>query len=131
MGESMSQREALQRDSGISLLLLQMIETECFKELNVFGPNGTLSPDLNRSQPPEPPKKGLFHRLFRRQVREPPGQPGLSSGTSAHFHTPELQNECPLPAWLGSLELLVCPKSQHPCRQKGQGPTSALLAQES
>eukprot|EP00073_Rattus_norvegicus_P043140 XP_017445121.1 PREDICTED: G protein-coupled receptor kinase 5 isoform X2 [Rattus norvegicus] len=45
----------------------EMIETECFKELNVFGPNGTLSPDLNRSQPPEPPKKGLFHRLFRRQ----------------------------------------------------------------
>uniref|UniRef100_A0A8C6GJ79 Uncharacterized protein n=1 Tax=Mus spicilegus TaxID=10103 RepID=A0A8C6GJ79_MUSSI len=44
-----------------------MIETECFKELNVFEPNGTLSPDLNRSQPPEPPKKGLFHRLFRRQ----------------------------------------------------------------
>ncbi|XP_050004663.1 G protein-coupled receptor kinase 5 isoform X4 [Alexandromys fortis] len=45
----------------------EMIETECFKELNVFGPNGTLSPDLNRNQPPEPPKKGLFHRLFRRQ----------------------------------------------------------------
>ncbi|XP_055447530.1 G protein-coupled receptor kinase 5 isoform X2 [Psammomys obesus] len=48
----------------------EMIETECFKELNVFGPNGTLSPDLNRSQLPEPPKKGLFHRLFRRQGRK-------------------------------------------------------------
>lgn len=70
-GENVSQREALQGERGISVLLLQMIETECFKELNVFGPNGTLSPDLNRSQPPEPPKKGLFHRLFRRQVREP------------------------------------------------------------
>uniref|UniRef100_A0A4X1SWX1 G protein-coupled receptor kinase 5 n=1 Tax=Sus scrofa TaxID=9823 RepID=A0A4X1SWX1_PIG len=45
----------------------EMIETECFKELNVFGPNGTLSPDLNRSHPPEPPKKGLLHRLFKRQ----------------------------------------------------------------
>ncbi|XP_072480064.1 G protein-coupled receptor kinase 5 isoform X2 [Notamacropus eugenii] len=45
----------------------EMIETECFKELNVFGPNGTLSPDLNRSYPPEPPKKGLLHRIFKRQ----------------------------------------------------------------
>lgn len=60
-----------------------MIETECFKELNVFGPNGTLSPDLNRSHPPEPPKKGLLQRLFKRQVRPslPPQPccPGLSS----------------------------------------------------
>ncbi|EHB13422.1 G protein-coupled receptor kinase 5 [Heterocephalus glaber] len=45
----------------------EMIETECFKELNVFGPDGSLSSDLNRSQPPEPPKKGLLQRLFRRQ----------------------------------------------------------------
>lgn len=56
----------------------QMIETECFKELNVFGPHGTPSPDLNRSHPPEPPKKGLLHRIFRRQVRDPSG-PGLAS----------------------------------------------------
>lgn len=54
----------------MSLHLLQMIETECFKELNVFGPNGTLPPDLNRSHPPEPPKKGLLQRIFQRQVRE-------------------------------------------------------------
>ncbi|XP_065494719.1 G protein-coupled receptor kinase 5 isoform X1 [Caloenas nicobarica] len=45
----------------------EMIETECFKELNVFGPNGTISPDLNRSYPPEPPKKGLLQRIFKRQ----------------------------------------------------------------
>nr|BAG60525.1 unnamed protein product [Homo sapiens] len=45
----------------------EMIETECFKELNVFGPNGTLPPDLNRNHPPEPPKKGLLQRLFKRQ----------------------------------------------------------------
>ncbi|XP_004428184.1 PREDICTED: G protein-coupled receptor kinase 5 isoform X1 [Ceratotherium simum simum] len=45
----------------------EMIETECFKELNVFGPNGTLSPDLNRGHPPEPPKKGLLQRIFKRQ----------------------------------------------------------------
>uniref|UniRef100_A0A8C3C042 G protein-coupled receptor kinase 5 n=1 Tax=Cairina moschata TaxID=8855 RepID=A0A8C3C042_CAIMO len=47
----------------------EMIETECFKELNVFGPNGTISPDLNKSFPPEPPKKGLLQRIFKRQVR--------------------------------------------------------------
>nr|XP_011715808.1 G protein-coupled receptor kinase 5 isoform X5 [Macaca nemestrina]XP_011715817.1 G protein-coupled receptor kinase 5 isoform X5 [Macaca nemestrina] len=45
----------------------EMIETECFKELNVFGPDGTLSPDLNRNHPPEPPKKGLLQRIFKRQ----------------------------------------------------------------
>uniref|UniRef100_A0A8D0G9G4 G protein-coupled receptor kinase n=1 Tax=Sphenodon punctatus TaxID=8508 RepID=A0A8D0G9G4_SPHPU len=42
-------------------------QNECFKELNVFGPNGTVSPDLNKSYPPEPPKKGLLHRIFKRQ----------------------------------------------------------------
>lgn len=60
-----------------------MIETECFKELNVFGPNGTLSPDLNRSHPPEPPKKGLLQRIFKRQVRDAPtmaGCPGIRPG---------------------------------------------------
>ncbi|XP_064125322.1 G protein-coupled receptor kinase 5 isoform X4 [Loxodonta africana] len=50
----------------------EMIETECFKELNVFEPNGTLLPDVNRSHPPEPhppkpPKKGLLQRIFKRQ----------------------------------------------------------------
>ncbi|KAJ7397372.1 G protein-coupled receptor kinase 5 [Pitangus sulphuratus] len=49
----------------------EMIETECFKELNVFGPNGTISPDLNKSYPPEPPKKGLLQRIFKRQDFEP------------------------------------------------------------
>lgn len=45
----------------------EMIETECFKELNMFGPNGTLPPDLDRGYTPEPPKRGLLHRLFNRQ----------------------------------------------------------------
>lgn len=64
--------------------LLQMIETECFKELNVFGPNGTLSPDLNRSHLPEPPKKGLLQRIFKRQVRDAssvPVCPGIGPRT--------------------------------------------------
>ncbi len=33
-----------------------MIEMECFKELNLFGPNGTRSPDLLGDHPPEPEK---------------------------------------------------------------------------
>ncbi|XP_043940242.1 G protein-coupled receptor kinase 5-like isoform X2 [Protopterus annectens] len=34
----------------------EMIETDCFKDLNVFGPNGTRSPDLDWKQLQEPPK---------------------------------------------------------------------------
>jgi len=32
--------------NGASTFLFQMIETGCFKELNVFGPNLTTTPDL-------------------------------------------------------------------------------------
>nr|XP_033805111.1 G protein-coupled receptor kinase 5-like [Geotrypetes seraphini] len=44
----------------------EMIETECFKDLNIFGPNGIRSPDLDWKQLPEPPKRSLLQRLFRR-----------------------------------------------------------------
>ncbi|KAE8619504.1 hypothetical protein XENTR_v10009818 [Xenopus tropicalis] len=44
----------------------EMIETECYKDLNIFGPNGTRSPDLDWRQLPEPPKRSLLQRLFRR-----------------------------------------------------------------
>uniref|UniRef100_A0A8C8YK66 Uncharacterized protein n=1 Tax=Prolemur simus TaxID=1328070 RepID=A0A8C8YK66_PROSS len=64
-----------------------MVETECFKELNVFGPNGTLSPDLNRSYPPEPPKKGLLQRIFKRQVRNGTG-PVLPGRDNQHVQSP-------------------------------------------
>ncbi|NXL96034.1 GRK5 kinase, partial [Alectura lathami] len=37
----------------------EMIETECFKDLNVFGPNGTRSPDLDWKQLPDPPRRSL------------------------------------------------------------------------
>uniref|UniRef100_A0A670ZG35 G protein-coupled receptor kinase n=1 Tax=Pseudonaja textilis TaxID=8673 RepID=A0A670ZG35_PSETE len=47
----------------------EMIETECFKDLNIFGPNGTRSPDLDWKQLPDPPKRSLLQRLFRRNVR--------------------------------------------------------------
>ncbi|XP_077991922.1 G protein-coupled receptor kinase 5-like [Glandiceps talaboti] len=48
----------------------EMIETECFKELNVFGPNSTPTPDLILDQPPPPPRRGLFSRLFKRRNQE-------------------------------------------------------------
>uniref|UniRef100_A0A3Q3EEI9 G protein-coupled receptor kinase n=1 Tax=Kryptolebias marmoratus TaxID=37003 RepID=A0A3Q3EEI9_KRYMA len=47
----------------------EMIETECFAELNVFYEAGTVSPDLDwRGQPSPTPKQGLLQRLFGRQV---------------------------------------------------------------
>uniref|UniRef100_A0AAQ5X5R7 G protein-coupled receptor kinase n=1 Tax=Amphiprion ocellaris TaxID=80972 RepID=A0AAQ5X5R7_AMPOC len=49
----------------------EMIETECFDELNVFDQDGTVPPDLDwRGQPSPPPKQGLLQRLFGRQVSE-------------------------------------------------------------
>ncbi|XP_030069069.1 G protein-coupled receptor kinase 6 isoform X2 [Microcaecilia unicolor] len=46
----------------------EMIETECFKELNVLTADGSVPPDLDwRGQPPPQPKKGLLQRLFSRQ----------------------------------------------------------------
>uniref|UniRef100_A0A671Q223 G protein-coupled receptor kinase n=1 Tax=Sinocyclocheilus anshuiensis TaxID=1608454 RepID=A0A671Q223_9TELE len=52
----------------------EMIETECFKDLNVFGPRGTRTPDLDRSilihrSPPEYGR--LLNRFFKRLVRSP------------------------------------------------------------
>uniref|UniRef100_A0A667WJA5 G protein-coupled receptor kinase n=1 Tax=Myripristis murdjan TaxID=586833 RepID=A0A667WJA5_9TELE len=44
----------------------EMIETECFSDLNMFGPQGTRPPDLDWNQPPEPPKRSLLDRIFRR-----------------------------------------------------------------
>nr|XP_014345243.1 PREDICTED: G protein-coupled receptor kinase 4 [Latimeria chalumnae] len=46
----------------------EMIETECFKDINVYEADGSLSPDLDASRPNPPPKRGFFHRLFGRQV---------------------------------------------------------------
>lgn len=53
--------------------LIQMIETECFRDLNVFGPHGMRSPDLDWNQPPEPPRRSLLDRIFRRHVSERTG----------------------------------------------------------
>uniref|UniRef100_A0A4W6G6P1 G protein-coupled receptor kinase n=1 Tax=Lates calcarifer TaxID=8187 RepID=A0A4W6G6P1_LATCA len=46
----------------------EMIETECFAELNIFYQDGAVPPDLDwRGQPSPPPKQGLLQRLFGRQ----------------------------------------------------------------
>ncbi|KAG9342495.1 hypothetical protein JZ751_016498 [Albula glossodonta] len=46
----------------------EMIEMECFKEINVFETDGVLCPDLDVNRPNPPPKRGFFYRLFRREV---------------------------------------------------------------
>uniref|UniRef100_A0A8C7LPF9 G protein-coupled receptor kinase n=1 Tax=Oncorhynchus mykiss TaxID=8022 RepID=A0A8C7LPF9_ONCMY len=52
----------------------EMIEMGCFKELNVFGPQGSRPPDLDWTQTPAPlsPKRSLLDRLFRRHVGHTP-----------------------------------------------------------
>uniref|UniRef100_A0A665TFI6 G protein-coupled receptor kinase n=1 Tax=Echeneis naucrates TaxID=173247 RepID=A0A665TFI6_ECHNA len=62
----------------------EMIETECFAELNVFYQDGTVPPDLDwRGQPSPPPKQGLLQRLFGRQV-------GGANHHHHHHHLPPL-----------------------------------------
>ncbi|XP_039285896.1 G protein-coupled receptor kinase 5 [Nilaparvata lugens] len=46
----------------------EMIETECYKELNVYGPNNSRSQDLVLDAVPEPEKKGCFP--FRRKKKQ-------------------------------------------------------------
>ncbi|XP_053195519.1 G protein-coupled receptor kinase 5 [Scomber japonicus] len=50
----------------------EIIETGCFKELNVFGPQGSRPPDLDYSQTPEIPKRSLLQRIFRRHNHPEP-----------------------------------------------------------
>lgn len=53
----------------VCIISSQMIESECFKELNVLNLEGSVPPDLDwRGQPSPPPKQGLLQRLFGRQV---------------------------------------------------------------
>uniref|UniRef100_A0A4W5KH70 G protein-coupled receptor kinase n=1 Tax=Hucho hucho TaxID=62062 RepID=A0A4W5KH70_9TELE len=57
-------------------VLTPSLYTECFSDLNVFGPQGTRPPDLDWNTPPEPPRRSLLDRIFRRHVR-----------THTHQHT--------------------------------------------
>uniref|UniRef100_A0A3Q3N6U3 G protein-coupled receptor kinase n=1 Tax=Labrus bergylta TaxID=56723 RepID=A0A3Q3N6U3_9LABR len=66
----------------------EMIETECFRDLNVFGPQGTRPPDLDWNQPPEPPRRSLLDRIFRRHVSEHKNLNSLThTYTNTHTHT--------------------------------------------
>lgn len=47
----------------------EMMETECFRELNVFGPEHCPTPDLQINAIPEPDKAGCFP--FRRKKKQP------------------------------------------------------------
>ncbi|MEQ2219207.1 G protein-coupled receptor kinase 5, partial [Xenoophorus captivus] len=46
----------------------EMIEMECFKEINIYETDGMLCPDLDVNRPNPPPKRGFFYRLFRREA---------------------------------------------------------------
>nr|XP_014431576.1 G protein-coupled receptor kinase 4 isoform X2 [Pelodiscus sinensis] len=46
----------------------EMIETECFQELNTYETDVALSQDLDMSKDIPKPKRGFFHRLFKRGV---------------------------------------------------------------
>ncbi|KAJ8261110.1 hypothetical protein COCON_G00168330 [Conger conger] len=64
----------------------EMIETECFKEVNVFGPDGTRPPDLDWKNVPEvAPRRSLLDRLFKRQQPEVTTMPysRMSSSTNS------------------------------------------------
>ncbi|XP_040914582.1 G protein-coupled receptor kinase 5 [Toxotes jaculatrix] len=61
----------------------EMIETGCFRELNVFGPAGSRSPDLDWSQAPESPRRSLLDRILRRH------QPADSSDESRQTLVPD------------------------------------------
>ncbi|XP_066549438.1 G protein-coupled receptor kinase 5 [Amia ocellicauda] len=64
----------------------EMIETECFNELNTFGTNGALPTDLDRSYIPEPPKKGILHRFFRRQHHQNNSNSPSNSKANSNHH---------------------------------------------
>uniref|UniRef100_A0A671RUJ3 G protein-coupled receptor kinase n=1 Tax=Sinocyclocheilus anshuiensis TaxID=1608454 RepID=A0A671RUJ3_9TELE len=46
----------------------EMIEMECFKEINVFEMDGALCSDLDVNKPNPAPKRGFFYRLFHREA---------------------------------------------------------------
>lgn len=58
----------------------EMIETECFKELTIFGPNHTPTTDLMFNCPPPNESKGCFP--FR---RKPKRRDIKMSVSNAHF----------------------------------------------
>ncbi|XP_065821419.1 G protein-coupled receptor kinase 5-like isoform X1 [Labrus bergylta] len=64
----------------------EVIETGCFKELNIFGPEGTRSQDLDWSQLPESPKRSLLDRIFRRHHPSDSSDEGRQSLVSSETY---------------------------------------------
>ncbi len=52
----------------VGVPVFQMIEMECFKEINVFEMDGALCSDLDVNKPNPAPKRGFFYRLFHREA---------------------------------------------------------------
>ena len=86
----------------------EMIETECYKELNHFGTNSQRTPDLILDAPPEPEPKGCFP--FRRKKltarmrpvpihvdSTPPPPPSTFAETAAPHHTAGTRNTNAVP----------------------------------
>lgn len=63
----------------------EMIETECFKELNVFGPDNTPTPDLLIDVPPVIESEGCFP--FRRK-KKPRWKPARISTPNSRCYPP-------------------------------------------
>uniref|UniRef100_A0A8K9XMT9 G protein-coupled receptor kinase n=1 Tax=Oncorhynchus mykiss TaxID=8022 RepID=A0A8K9XMT9_ONCMY len=61
----------------------EMIEMECFKEINVYETEGLLCSDLDVNRPNPPPKRGFFYRLFRREASGASSPPALSDCVSS------------------------------------------------
>ena len=87
----------------------EMIETECFKEINVFGPESTLSPDLMMDVPPPVEMKGCFP--FRRK-KKPRWKPVRISTPNARCY-PENQGHSDQTTSLNSKMM----HGSHPCQQ--------------
>lgn len=69
----------------------EMIETECFKELNVYGPNNTPSPDLIIDMPPPAEPSGCFP--FRKKNKNRRMTPDIkSSNSSTHLSSSDEPN---------------------------------------
>ncbi|XP_061559397.1 G protein-coupled receptor kinase 6 isoform X4 [Phycodurus eques] len=94
----------------------EMIEMDCFTELNVFYPDGAVPPDLDwRRQPSPPPKQGLLQRLFGRQVGSVHSRGG-STGTPICVLSCEVSPECRLASLCGAASVSMRRKPQSPLR---------------
>uniref|UniRef100_A0A673GTP2 G protein-coupled receptor kinase n=1 Tax=Sinocyclocheilus rhinocerous TaxID=307959 RepID=A0A673GTP2_9TELE len=69
----------------------EMIEMECFKEINVFEMDGALCSDLDVNKPNPAPKRGFFYRLFHREA----SSDNTKQNTSVLYNSNSVQlSEC-------------------------------------